>query len=130
VFGGYYSPSMFLMNAARLDFRGSLFNRFLEYKLGGSLGVQTTRLGHRIREDGNGSSLASAFDANIILNFTDWLAAYGDVDFLDAGGQFNRWRFGGGLILRPGIDALSPIIGGQSKQAGQSKPGGPSIQTP
>lgn len=121
VFGGYYSPSLFLMNAARLDFRGSLFNRFLEYKLGGSLGVQTTQLGHHIREDGNRSSLASAFDANVILNFTDWLAAYGDVDFLDAGGQFNRWRFGGGLILRPGIDALSPVLGGQSRQGVPSK---------
>lgn len=111
VFGGYFSPSLFIMNAARLDLRGSLFNKFLEYKLGGSLGAQTVRLGHGIKEEGNGTSLSSAFDANVILNFTDWLAAYGDVDFLDAGGQFNRWRFGGGLIVRPHIDALSPIIG-------------------
>lgn len=111
VFGGYYSPKLFIMNAGRLDFRGSLFNKFLEYKLGGSLGAQTVRLGHGIREDGNGTSLSKAFDANVILNFTDWLAAYGDVDYLDAGGQFNRWRFGGGLIVRPHIDALSPVFG-------------------
>jgi tetratricopeptide (TPR) repeat protein len=110
VFGGYYSPTLFIMNAGRLDFRGSLFNKFLEYKIGGSLGAQTVKLGHGIRES-SGTSLSSAFDANIIMNLTDWLAAYGDVDFLDAGGQFNRWRFGGGLILRPHIDALSPVFG-------------------
>ncbi|WP_373531411.1 tetratricopeptide repeat protein [Vampirovibrio sp.] len=111
VFGGYYSPKLFLMNAGRLDFRGSLFNKFLEYKMGGSLGAQTVRLGSGIQEDGNGTTLSKAFDANLILNFTDWLAAYGDVDYLDAGGQFNRWRFGGGLIVRPHIDALSPVFG-------------------
>jgi tetratricopeptide (TPR) repeat protein len=111
VFGGYYSPAFFMMNAARLDLHGSLFNKFLEYKLGGSLGAQTVVLGHSIKEAGNGSSLASSFDANLIMNFTDWLAAYGDVDFLDAGGQFNRWRFGGGLIVRPHIDTWSPVSG-------------------
>ncbi len=114
VFGGYYSPHMFIMNAGRVDFRGSLFNRFLEYKLGGSLGAQTVRLGHSIRESGNRTSLSSSFDANVILNFTDWMALYGDVDFLNAGGQFNRWRFGGGVILRPRIDALSPVFGSSS----------------
>jgi tetratricopeptide (TPR) repeat protein len=111
VYGGYYSPKLFIMNAGRLDFRGSLFNKFLEYKIGGSLGAQTVRLGSGIQEDGNGTSLSKAFDANLILNFTDWLAAYGDVDYLDAGGQFNRWRFGGGLIVRPHINALSPVFG-------------------
>jgi tetratricopeptide (TPR) repeat protein len=111
VYGGYYSPRLFIMNAGRLDFRGSLFNKFLEYKIGGSLGAQTVRLGSGIREEGNGTTLSKAFDANLILNFTDWLAAYGDVDYLDAGGQFNRWRFGGGLIVRPHIDALSPVFG-------------------
>lgn len=111
VFGGYYSPSLFIMNAGRLDFRGSLFNKFIEYKIGGSLGAQTARLGHGIKEN-SGTSLSSAFDTNVILNVTDWLAAYGDVDYLDAGGQFNRWRFGGGLIVRPHIRALSPLIGG------------------
>lgn len=111
VFGGYFSPSLFMMNAGRLDFRGSLFNKALEYKLGGSLGAQTVSLGHGIRE-ASGTSLSSAFDGNLIWNMTDWLAAYGDVDFLDAGGQFNRWRFGGGLIVRPRVDGLSPLLGG------------------
>lgn len=113
VFGGYYSPSMFIMNAGRLDFRGSLFNKFLEYKLGGSLGAQTVRLGHKLdnKEDGGGTSMATSFDANLIMNLTDWLAAYGNVDYLNAGLQFNRWRFGGGLILRPHIGPLSPMFG-------------------
>ncbi len=123
VFGGYFSPSVFIMNAGRLDFQGSLFNKFLEYKLGGSLGAQTVFLGHSIKEAGNRTSLSSAFDANLIMNFTDWLAAYGDVDFLDAGGQFNRWRFGGGLIVRPHINALSPVFGdhasGKAKASNQ-----------
>jgi tetratricopeptide (TPR) repeat protein len=113
VFGGYYSPTLFIMNAGRLDFRGSLFNKFLEYKLGGSLGAQTIRLGHHLdrREDGGGTKLASSFDGNLIMNLTDWLAAYGSVDFLNAGQQFSRWRFGGGLILRPHIAPLSPMFG-------------------
>ncbi|MEM0950891.1 MAG: tetratricopeptide repeat protein [Cyanobacteria bacterium P01_H01_bin.74] len=111
-FGGYYSPSLFFLNSARIDFRGSLFEKFLEYKLGGSLGAQTVRLGQGIRESGNNTTLSSAFDANMIMNFTDSFALYGNVDFLDAGGQFNRWRFGSGLIVRPDIKALSPVFGG------------------
>jgi tetratricopeptide (TPR) repeat protein len=129
VFGGYYSPHMFIMNAGRVDFRGSLFNRFLEYKLGGSLGAQTVRLGHNIRESGNRTSLSSSFDANVILNFTDWLAAYGDVDYLNAGGQFNRWRFGGGLILRPKMDALSPLFG-SAPMENDSKTAGSPLSNP
>jgi tetratricopeptide (TPR) repeat protein len=110
-FGGYFSPKWFVMNAIRADLRGSLFNKFLEYKVGGSLGVQNFGLGHGIDDSGvDTASMASAFDANLIMNLTDWLAAYGEVDFLDAGGQFNRWRFGGGLILRPHIEALSPVL--------------------
>src|SRR5690606_10291084 len=97
VFGGYFSPSWFIQNAARLDFRGSLFDKFLEYKLGGMLGVQSFDPGNGINEEGD-TSLASGFDANLIMNFTDWLAAYGNVDFIDTGGLFNRWRFGGGFI--------------------------------
>jgi tetratricopeptide (TPR) repeat protein len=111
VFGGYFSPAFFMMNAGRLDFQGSLFDKALEYKFGGSLGAQTVVLGHGIRE-ASGTSLSSAFDANLIWNITDWLATYGNVDFLDAGGQFNRWRFGGGFIVRPRIDGLSPMSGG------------------
>jgi tetratricopeptide (TPR) repeat protein len=110
VYGGYYSPTFFMMNAGRADLQGSLFHKMIEYKIGGSLGVQTTYMGHGIHA-GSGSRLSSAFDGNVIYNMTDWLAAYGDVDFLNAGGQFNRWRFGGGLILRPHIDALSPMFG-------------------
>lgn len=122
-FGGYFSPDWFIMNSGRLDFRGSLFNKFLEYKFGGSLGAQSFALGHGIDDDEpSDTALASAFDANLIMNLTDWLAAYGNVDFLDAGGQFNRWRFGGGLILRPRIDALSPMFGKASAAGNGSVP--------
>jgi thioredoxin-like negative regulator of GroEL len=126
-FGGYYSPSFFLLNSGRADWRGSLFKHFLEYKLGGSLGLQTATLGHHINEGNNGrtTGLAGSFDSNIILNFTDWLAAYGDVDYLNATGQFNRWRFGGGLIMRPKMDRLSPVIGEKltsEKPASTKKP--------
>ncbi len=112
VYGGYYSPTFFMMNAGRMDVQGSWFNKLLEYKVGGSLGAQTTAMGHNIHT-GNGSRITSAVDGNLIFNMNDWLAAYGDVDFLNAGGQFNRWRFGGGLIIRPHIDALSPVFGRQ-----------------
>lgn len=120
IFGGYYSPAFFMMNAGRADLQGSLFNKRLEYKVGGSLGVQTTYMGHEIHT-GSGSRLSSAFDTNFIYNMTDWLAAYGDVDYLNAGGQFNRWRFGGGLIVRPHIDALSPIFGKPKMSNASSK---------
>jgi len=112
VYGGYYSPAFFMMNAGRLDLQGSFLNKMIEYKLGGSLGVQSANMGHNIHT-GNGSSLSSAFDSNFIFNMTDWLAAYSDVDYLNAGGQFNRWRFGGGFIVRPHIDAFSPMLGKQ-----------------
>jgi|GEM_PF-3984755 len=115
VFGGYYSPHSFLMNAGRVDWRGNLFNKFLEYKLGGSLGIQTASFGHGVTGSGaRTTALASSFDGNVILNFTDWLAAYGDVAYLNAGGQFNRWRFGGGLMMRPKLNAISPVFGGYS----------------
>ncbi len=109
VFGGYFSPKWFILNAFRLDYRGSLFNKFMEYKIGGSLGVQAYGLGHGIDED-SPTSLASSFDANVILNWTDWLATYGSVDFLDTAGAFQRWRFGAGVILRPHIEMLSPVF--------------------
>ncbi len=126
VYGGYYSPKFFLMNSARLEFQGNLFNKFLEYKLGGSLGAQTVGLGHGIKEDGNGTSLAKSMDLNLIMNFKDWLATYADVDYLDAGGQFNRWRFGGGLIIRPKIDAISSVFGKTaSATTGKSNNGTP-----
>jgi cytochrome c-type biogenesis protein CcmH/NrfG len=121
VYGGYYSPSFFMMNAGRMDLQGSFWNKMLEYKIGGSLGVQSTLMGHDIHA-GNGSRLSGAFDTNLIYNMTDWLAAYGDVDYLNAGGQFNRWRFGGGLIVRPHINALSPMFGGSKTPKTASTP--------
>ncbi|MDX2084305.1 MAG: tetratricopeptide repeat protein [Candidatus Melainabacteria bacterium] len=109
VFGGYYSPEFFLLSNLRADIRGHFFNRFLEYKVGGTIGVQFQDAG--IANVSEPTSLATAFDALVIMNFTSWLAAYGSVDFLDAGGVFRRWRYGGGLIVRPAIDGLSPLFG-------------------
>ncbi len=116
VFGGYFSPKTFILNSGRLDLRGSLFNKFLEYKMGGSIGGQVVRLGHNIDDDEkSGSGLALSFDSNLIMNLTDWFALYGNIDYLDAGQRFNRWRFGGGVIIRPHIDALSPLVGRPSE---------------
>ncbi|MEB3287452.1 MAG: tetratricopeptide repeat protein [Vampirovibrionales bacterium] len=109
-FGGYFSPKWFFQNAGRLDFRGNLFNKFLEYKLGGGLGVQTFGEGHGIRPN-NKTALTGAADLNLIANLTDWLALYGYGEYLKAGSVFTRWRFGGGVIVRPKIDAISPIFG-------------------
>lgn len=109
-FGGYFSPRNFFLNAIRLDYRGSLFERFIEYKIGGSIGIQSFSHGHGIT-DSSPTSLATSADAAVRLNFTDWLAAYGRMAFLDSGGAFTRYRFEGGLILRPYIEALSPLIG-------------------
>lgn len=108
-FGGYFSPKWFIQNAGRLDFRGSLFKKALEYKLGASVGVQTFGFGHGIQDHAD-VSLTQAYDANLIVNMTDWMSAYGNVDYTDAGGAFERWRFGGGLIFRPHIDAVSPMF--------------------
>jgi hypothetical protein len=33
-----------------------------------------------------------------------------NASFIDSGGFFRRSRFGGGLVLRPDIRALSPVI--------------------
>lgn len=108
-FGGYFSPKWFIQNAGRLDFRGSLFDQFMEYKIGGSLGVQTFGEGHGIRP-GNVTAMTASADANLITNFTDWLAMYLYGEYLNAGAIYSRWRFGGGLILRPSIDILSPVF--------------------
>lgn len=120
VFGGYYSPIMFLLNAGRLDLQGSLWHQFLEYQVGGGLGVRNAVMGHGItgtsgKGSGNGAAMSKAFNINLILNITDWLALYGNVDYLDAGGFYNRWRLGGGLIVRPRLNRLSPLIGSHSK---------------
>ena len=108
-FGGYFSPRYFLLNAMRMDFRGSFFNKFLEYRLGGSLGVQTFNYGRNFATP-RPTSLAANFDGNLLVNFTDWLTGYVNGEYLDGGGQFNRWRFGGGVIVRPDIPALSPVF--------------------
>ncbi|MGE0201480.1 MAG: tetratricopeptide repeat protein [Candidatus Melainabacteria bacterium] len=113
-FGGYFSPKAFFQNAGRLDFRGNLWNKLLEYKLGGSLGVQTFNRGHGLTSKEN-TAMTASFDANLIMNLTDWLALYGNMDYTDAGSSFDRWRFGGGMIVRPAIDFLSPIIGGKGR---------------
>ena len=110
------SPALFFLNSGRLEFRGSLVHQLLEYKFGGNLGIQTVDSGHDIHDGSGGNSLSKALDGNLIFNMTDWLALYGDVDYLDAGGQYNRWRYGGGIIVRPHINALSPLIGAHSKQ--------------
>ncbi|MFN8614905.1 MAG: hypothetical protein U0003_03205 [Vampirovibrionales bacterium] len=110
VFGGYYSPSNFFLNAIRLDYHGSLFDRFMEYQLGGSIGLQTFSHGSGIT-DSSPNTVAYQADAAVRLNWTDWLSSYGRFALLDSGGVFTRYRFEGGLIFRPYIQALSPIIG-------------------
>lgn len=57
------------------------------------------------------TSLASAFDVTVFINPTKWLSIYNGVDYLNSGGQFDRWRYNGGIILRPDIKFLSPLIG-------------------
>lgn len=108
-FGGYFSPHWFFQNAGRLDFRGNFFNKILEYKLGGSLGVQTFNEGHGITPSQK-TALTGAADLNLIGNVTDWFALYGFGEYLKAGSVFTRWRFGGGVIVRPKVDFLSPVF--------------------
>jgi hypothetical protein len=115
-FGGYFSPRSFFLNAGRLDYRGSLFNRFLEYQVGGSIGVQSFSHGNGIA-DSSPTTVAYSFDAAARLNFTDWLSAYGRYNFLDSGGFFQRHRVEGGLIIRPYIEALSPVFGEKMPKA-------------
>jgi hypothetical protein len=108
-YGGYFSPEQFFLNSFRLDLQGSFLKKYIEYKLGGSIGVQTVTQGHGINEP-NHTSFASSFDGNVIFNHTDWFATYINGDYIQGGGFFNRWRFGGGVIFRPDIPALSPIV--------------------
>ncbi len=110
VFGGYFSPEYFFLNNFRLDLRGSFMKKFVEYRLGASMGVQTFSFGERIFTN-TPTSIASTVDGNVILNFNDWLSGYMHGEMLKGGGAFNRFRFGGGLILRPDIPALSPVFG-------------------
>lgn len=110
VLGGYFSPERFFLNAARLELRGSFWERHLEYRVGGSLGVQNYSSGLPLESDP--TVLASGFDVQLVYNINDTYSVYGVTDFLNAGGLFNRWRFGGGLQVRPNIGAISPIFGG------------------
>jgi tetratricopeptide (TPR) repeat protein len=108
VLGGYYSPRWFTLNSLRLDLMGSTPNKFLEYKLGGSVGLQAS---DRRVAAASPAAAAWSFDSTLTMNVTNWLALYGNVDFLDAGGLYQRWRFGGGMIVRPDIPAISPVFG-------------------
>jgi hypothetical protein len=87
---------------------GSTPNKFLEYKLGGSVGLQAS---DRRVAAASPAAAAWSFDSTLTMNVTNWLALYGNVDFLDAGGLYQRWRFGGGMIVRPDIPAISPVFG-------------------
>ncbi|MFM7390378.1 MAG: hypothetical protein ACKO34_07130 [Vampirovibrionales bacterium] len=112
IFGGYFSPSSFFLNDIRADFRGSCLNKFLEYKIGGSVGIQSVT--HD--EIGRSSDTGAAWSANAQLtaNLTDWLSLYGQFEYLDSAGIFSRTRLGGGVIVRPDIPALQPLIGKRS----------------
>jgi len=110
VFGGYFSPDWFVLNAIRLDYRGSLFKNFLEWKIGGSIGIQNFEHGFGI-QDSDPQSLATAFNVALTANLTKSIAAYGRTNFMDSGGLFQRWRFEAGLILRPTIESLMPLLG-------------------
>jgi hypothetical protein len=109
VLGGYFSPDTFFLNSIRADFRGNFFDNFLEYKIGGSVGVQNFNPG----VPGGQSQTGAAYTANgqLTANLTDAVSLYGAVDYLDTAGIFSRWRLGGGLIYRPAIRALMPVIG-------------------
>ena len=107
-FGGYFSPDWFVLNAARLDLQGSFKERLFEYKLGGSLGIQAFDAG--VPGESDPTTLATQIDATLITNLNDTLSLYGTAAFQDSGGLFNRFRIGGGLIVRPDIKAIAPLI--------------------
>jgi hypothetical protein len=109
-FGGYFSPANFFLNAIRADYHGSLFDRFMEYQVGGSIGLQSFSQGSGIT-DSSPNTVAYQADAAMRLNWTDWMSTYGRFALLDSGGVFTRYRLEGGLILRPYIEALSPVFG-------------------
>lgn len=108
IFGGYFSPETFFLNSVRLDLRGYWLGRILEYQVGGALGVQAFNAGI---PDSDPTTAAYQFNALLIANLSEAVSLYGLVDYLDSGGLFNRWRFGGGLIFRPNLPAISPVFG-------------------
>jgi thioredoxin-like negative regulator of GroEL len=109
VLGGYFSPDTFFLNDIRADLRGSFFDKFLEYKIGGSVGVQNYNPG--ISGQPNVTGAAYSANGQLTANLTDAISIYGVVDYLDTGGIFSRWRLGGGLIYRPAIRGMMPLIG-------------------
>ncbi|MBY0449801.1 MAG: tetratricopeptide repeat protein [Cyanobacteria bacterium] len=109
IVGGYFSPRDFYLNAFRLDLQGNLYKKFIQYRLGGSLGIQSFNLGHGII-DSSPTTLASSFNTDILMNWTDSVSTYITGNFIDSGGLFQRWRFGGGIIYRPNVPGLMPLI--------------------
>jgi|GEM_PF-4525727 len=109
ILGGYFAPESFFLNSIRGDFRGNFFDNFLEYKIGGSVGVQSFTPGVPGAEDVTGAAYTA--NAQLTANLTDSISLYGVADYLDTAGVFSRYRFGGGLIYRPAIRGLMPVIG-------------------
>ena len=109
ILGGYFSPDTFFLNDLRADFRGNFFDKFIEYKLGGSIGVQNQNPG--IPGQPNATGAAYSGNGQLTFNFNEAVSLYGVVDYLDTGGVFSRWRLGGGLIYRPAIRGMMPVIG-------------------
>lgn len=62
-----------------------------------------------IHDNTDPTSLAAAFDLTAFLKVTDFLTLYSGVDYMNTG-AFDRWRYNGGIILRPNIKALSPMF--------------------
>lgn len=73
-----------------------------------------------IRDNTDSTSLASAFDFTLFFKLCDYLTLYSGVDYLNAG-AFNRWRYNGGVIIRPSISALTPIFRKPAKANSQPK---------
>ena len=109
VLGGYYSPDLFLLNDVRLELRGSFAKKFLEYRIGGAIGTQTSRSG--LPGEKTGTRMAYQMNAQLTANVSESFSLYGLVDYINTGGVFDRWRFGGGIIYRPEIKALMPAFG-------------------
>jgi tetratricopeptide (TPR) repeat protein len=109
ILGGYFSPDQFYLNSVRLDLKGYWLGRLLEYQVGGGVGIQNIRQG--VPGVANRNSAAYQANAMLTANVTDWLSIYTLAEYLDSGGLFNRFRVGGGLIVRPRIDAISPVFG-------------------
>lgn len=109
VYGGYFSPSSFFLNDIRLDLRGNFFDRLLEYKAYGSIGIQHYNGG--LPGDKSPTSAAYNVGGQLTANITDSVSLYALADYLSTGGIFDRLRVGGGLIYRPEFHPLMPVFG-------------------